>query len=398
MSLVLVCSTSSWRWCLLQPPSSRLPRNACLAPALAGQGCEATLLRDRGMRSPHTSHVRPSACAHCYPSRHVPRTNARRLLWTPGPRSCPKPLPSSGVDSLWHLRRQDPVEPPSSAPAKLWYERPVANELMLTAGWVTHRAWKWKREAHNLDSRVALCSLEGSGRFNVADAPSRDRPDDEPCRPVPWWDSSIASNDEAEFDVEGLFGLPPCAVVCRWRGSPESAGLRPHPRVVFTHCKFDSQLGYPGERPSTFAQSRTRILVRGPRHDSKSEASDFNRNWAGVTGRTLTLAKARATSRAQTKPSLPTCRPPDPKSAAQRVWVLGRFQSWLEAHKELDLQLLLNRAPADPKEVNDVLETCCQHLRKLGAPHWHWVESLNGISGARGVLRGSLTVARGGDL
>ena len=81
------------------------------------------------------------------------------------------------------------------------------------------------------------------------------------------------------------------AVVCRWRGSPESAGLRPPPRVVFTHCKFDSQLGCPGEEPSTFSQSRTQHLVRGPKHDSQSEASDFKRYWAGVTGRTLILPK-----------------------------------------------------------------------------------------------------------
>ena len=29
-------------------------------------------------------------------------------------------------------------------------------------------------------------------------------------------------------------------VVCRWRGSPESVGLRPPPRAVLAHCKFQS--------------------------------------------------------------------------------------------------------------------------------------------------------------
>ena len=54
-------------------------------------------------------------------------------------------------------------------------------------------------------------------------------------------------------------------VVCRWRGSPESAGLDPLPRAVFTHCKFDSQLCYPGVAhadPDSRTQARLRFQAK----------------------------------------------------------------------------------------------------------------------------------------
>ena len=116
-----------------------------------------------------------------------------------------------------------------SGPAKPVCERPVANELMLTAGWVTHRAWKRKREAHINLLECSVSKVMGQGasphpsrqhqanylprlqghsqhpafgqvriqgggifaspwftpsRFNVADGLSRDRPAGEPCRPA----------------------------------------------------------------------------------------------------------------------------------------------------------------------------------------------------------------------
>ena len=45
-------------------------------------------------------------------------------------------------------------------------------------------------------------------RFNVADPLSRERPDDEPCRTVHWWESSIESSGDPDVDIDGLFGLP----------------------------------------------------------------------------------------------------------------------------------------------------------------------------------------------
>ena len=142
-------------------------------------------------------------------------------------------------------------------------ERAVANELMLTAGSRTEpgsgkerlistfssaasRDLGLRRTAFTqvgsyrqiifLYSRVALCSLlEGRSasrairrhllrlcpcllaggipspwftfsRYNVADPPSRDRPDDDPCRHFPWWELSIESGCDTHVDVEGLFG------------------------------------------------------------------------------------------------------------------------------------------------------------------------------------------------
>ena len=109
-----------------------------------------------------------------------------------------------------------------------------------------------------------------------------------------------------------------------------------------------------------YAQSRMQNLIRGPKLDSESEASDFKRDWA------KSLAKARATSRAQTKPSLATGRPVDPKSAAHLVWLLNRFQSWFNVDKELP--------EGDQRRLGDLLPAPLEVV----------------FPGARGELRGSL--------
>ena len=55
--------------------------------------------------------------------------------------------------------------------------------------------------------------------------------------------------------------LPP--VVCRWRGSPECAGLRP-PQESCVHTANSTVNLVIQEGPSTNAQSRVQILIRGP--------------------------------------------------------------------------------------------------------------------------------------
>ena len=123
MALVCAARPADAGALLLQPPSSRLPEMPVWRRLSQVRRCEATLLRNLG----HTKSTYASCEAlgvrtllairsrllFSNPSRLVPRTNARRLLWDSRSEVMPEALVISGVDSLLHLRRQDSFEPPS---------------------------------------------------------------------------------------------------------------------------------------------------------------------------------------------------------------------------------------------------------------------------------------------
>ncbi|CAE7778977.1 unnamed protein product [Symbiodinium sp. CCMP2592] len=332
------------------------------------------------------------------------------------------------------------VEPPEE-PA-CGFESALVNDVLLTSRWRADRTWRWRQRRHInvLESEAALqlykylVVLGGDLRFSLLTdssvvlgshrkgrstafllapslrrasaillagglypslqfAPTRLNPADDPtrdkhCREAcgvplhetvdPWSLASFSHLSRARANWVRLFLL-----VGSPRPSSPASRLRAlwnFPRDSRFHCRcfsaqgrrlldFDSTLGFPGEGPGLLWIFLTLWIYGGP-------CSVF-----GVLAPRNAADLLRQRGRAPGL--LPSGRPVQPRTKANRGPLTAAFSQWLSA----TLEQLLQRRPFDHEVFCEYLVAFGNDLYASGGPYWHFAETINSLTSLKPSLR-----------